>query len=77
MLHCKINKFLMMKVTILTYTLCLRLSLFFSQKMKAQKPLAYSFFVGTYTHGESRGIYQFSLGGDGKLITHFFGQNRL
>lgn len=59
-----------MKAAILTCTLCLGLSVFFSQKMEAQKPSAYSFFVGTYTKSESKGIYQFSLGDDGKLTNN-------
>jgi 6-phosphogluconolactonase len=59
-----------MKVTILTCTLCLGLGVFFSQKMKAQKPTTYSFFVGTYTNKDSKGIYQFSLGDDGKLTNN-------
>lgn len=31
---------------------------------------SYDFYVGTYTGGDSRGIYKFSLGADGIIIKH-------
>ncbi len=43
------------------------LGMVFTQKAHAQKPSAFTFYVGTYTNKESKGIYKYALTEKGKL----------
>ncbi|MEE9408644.1 MAG: lactonase family protein [Polaribacter sp.] len=53
-----------MKNTIVLFAFAI---LFSCQKSKVKEEIATSFYVGTYTQKESKGIYKYSLSSEGKL----------
>jgi len=55
------------KIIILILTLITTLGCQKADKKQIQENKTYSFFVGTYTDGDSQGIYKYTLQKDGKL----------
>ena len=55
------------KIILLILTLITTLGCQTADKKQIQENKTYSFFVGTYTDGDSQGIYKYSLQKDGKL----------
>ena len=55
------------KIILLVLALITTLGCEKANKKQVQENKTYSFFVGTYTDGDSQGIYKYSLQKDGKL----------
>lgn len=63
------KQFILMKLALMNLTLLLvLLSCQDKEKKTLQKNSNYSFYIGTYTKGDSDGIYSYTLSKDGKLI---------